>query len=152
MCFLSFLFQEGHFKLKPMKFIGLNNRELYLKNPKKYLIDWKKKSRSKFQYDIKQFLKPYWEHDIVFEEFRLVGTRMTFDFYNANKKIMIEAQGEQHTKFIKFFHGNRLKYLQQLKRDNKKLEFCEKNNLKLMEIYPTDMICLEFFENQGIYL
>ena len=83
-----------------MKFIGLNNRPLNLKNPKKYLIDWDQKSRSKFQYTIKRFLKPYWEHDIVFEEFRLVGTRLTFDFYNANKKIMIEVQGVQHTKFI----------------------------------------------------
>ena len=84
----------------------MNGRELNLKNPKKYLIDWDKKSRSKFQLQIKSFLQPYWEHDIVFEEFRLVGTRLTFDFYNANKKIMIEVQGAQHTKFIKFFHGN----------------------------------------------
>jgi len=135
-----------------MKFIGINGRELNLKNPKKYLIDWDKKSRSKFQLQIKEFLQPYWEHDIVFEEFRLVGTRLTFDFYNANKKIMIEVQGAQHTKFIKFFHGNRLKYLQQLKRDDKKYEFCQKNNLKLIEIYPTDSVCLEFFESQGIYL
>jgi hypothetical protein len=135
-----------------MKFIGLNDRELTLKNPKKYLIDWNKKSRSKFQLETKNFLKPYWQYDIVFEEFRLVGTRLSFDFYNANKKIMIEVQGAQHTKFVKFFHGNRLKYLQQLKRDDKKYEFCQKNNLKLVEIYPTDKICLEFFENQQIYL
>jgi hypothetical protein len=135
-----------------MKFIGLNGKELNLKNPKKYLIDWEKQSRSKFQSQTKNFLKPYWQHDIVFEEFRLVGTRLSFDFYNANKKIIIEVQGAQHTKFVKFFHGNRLKFLQQLKRDDKKYEFCEKNNLKLVEIYPTDQICLEFFENQQIYL
>jgi hypothetical protein len=135
-----------------MKFIGLNNRELTLKNPKKYLIDWNKISRSKFQLETKNFLKPYWQHDIVFEEFRMVGTRLSFDFYNANKKIIIEVQGVQHTKFVKFFHGNRLKYLQQLKRDDKKYEFCQKNNLRLVEIYPTDKVCLEFFENQQIYL
>jgi len=82
----------------------------------------------------------------------MVGTRLSFDFYNANKKIIIEVQGVQHTKFVKFFHGNRLKYLQQLKRDDKKYEFCQKNNLRLVEIYPTDKICLEFFENQQIYL
>jgi len=135
-----------------MKFIGLNDRELTLKNPKKYLIDWNKKSRSKFQLETKNFLKPYWQHDIVFEEFRMVGTRLSFDFYNANKKIIIEVQGVQHTKFVKFFHGNKLKYLQQLKRDDKKYEFCQKNNLRLVEIYPTDKVCLEFFENQQIYL
>ena len=135
-----------------MKFIGLDGRDKNLKNAKKYLIDWEKKSRSKFQFNVKGFLQPYWEHDIVFEEFRIAGTRLSFDFYNANKKIAIEVQGAQHTKFVKFFHGNRLKYLQQLKRDEKKLEFCEKNRLKLVEIYPTDEVCLEFFENQNIYL
>ena len=135
-----------------MKFIGLDGREKNLKNAKKYLIKWEKESRSKLQLNVKNFLEPYWNNDIVFEEFRIAGTRLTFDFYNANKKIAIEVQGQQHTKYIKFFHSNRLKYLQQLKRDHKKLEFCEKNNIKLIEIYHTDIVSKEFFENQDIYL
>jgi hypothetical protein len=135
-----------------MKFIGIDGREKNLKHAKKYLIDWQKSSRSKFQLNVKKFLEPYWSNDIVFEEFRIAGTRLTFDFYNANKKIAIEVQGQQHTKYIKFFHGNRLKYLQQLKRDEKKLEFCEKNNIKLIEIYHTDNISKDFFEQQNIYL
>ena len=75
-----------------MKFKTLYGKDKSLKNASKYLIDWRKKTRSKFQDEVKKFLKPYWSEDIVFEELRLVDTRMTFDFYNANKKIAIEVE------------------------------------------------------------
>ena len=123
-----------------------------LKNAKKYLIKWRGKSRSKFQSSVKEFLYPYWKDDIVFEEFKIVGTRMTFDLYNANKKIAIEVQGIQHTKYVKFFHGSRLRYLQQLKRDDKKLRFCEINDIKLVEIYPSDLVDVDLFLSFGVIL
>lgn len=123
-----------------------------LKNAKKYLIKWRGKSRSKFQSSVKEFLHPYWKDDIVFEEFKIVGTRMTFDLYNANKKIAIEVQGAQHTKYVKFFHGSRLKYLQQLKRDDKKFRFCEINDIKLVEIYPNDLVDVDLFLSFGVIL
>jgi hypothetical protein len=135
-----------------MKFKTLSGSSADLKNAKKYLIKWDQPSRSKFQLSVKQFLKPYWEHDIVFEEFKLVGTRLSFDFYNANKKIAIEVQGGQHTKFVKFFHGNRFKYLEQLKRDDKKLRFCEINEITLVEIYPDDIVDQKFFMSFGVIL
>tara|TARA_R100000734_G_C3312408_1_gene103443 strand:+ start:928 stop:1335 length:408 start_codon:yes stop_codon:yes gene_type:complete len=135
-----------------MKFIDVYGRERNLKNAKKYLINWDKPSRSKFQTRVKQFLKPFWIHDIVFEEFRVVGTRLTLDFYNANKKVAVEVQGEQHTKYVKFFHKNRFKYCDQLKRDEDKLLFCKSNNIKLAEIYPQDEITASLFVDQQIYL
>lgn len=135
-----------------MKFKTLTGSTAELRNPKKYLINWKGNSRSKFQFSVKEFLQPYWRTDIVFEELKLVGTRMSFDFYNANKKIAVEVQGQQHTKFVKFFHGNRSKYLEQLKRDDKKMRFCEVNGITLVEIYPTDIVSEEFFESFGVIL
>tara|TARA_Y100001938_G_C7961158_1_gene364390 strand:- start:124 stop:531 length:408 start_codon:yes stop_codon:yes gene_type:complete len=135
-----------------MKFIDVYGRERNLKNAKKYLINWDKPSRSKFQTRVKQFLQPFWIHDIVFEEFRVVGTRLTLDFYNANKKVAVEVQGEQHTKYVKFFHKNRFKYCDQLKRDEDKLLFCKSNNIKLAEIYPQDEITASLFVDQQIYL
>lgn len=123
-----------------------------LKNAKKYLIKWRGKTRSKFQSSVKEFIYPYWKDDIVFEEFKIVGTRMTFDLYNANKKIAIEVQGAQHTKYVKFFHGSRLKYLQQLKRDDKKFRFCEINDIKLVEIYPNDLVDADLFLSFGVIL
>jgi hypothetical protein len=135
-----------------MRFKTLSGSSAELKNPKKYLIDWSGKSRSKFQFSVKEFLKPFWSSDIVFEELKLVGTKMSFDFYNANKKIAVEVQGQQHTKFVKFFHGNRFKYLEQLKRDQRKFRFCEINNIKLIEIYPNDEVNEYLFESFGVIL
>lgn len=135
-----------------MKFKTLTGSETSLKNAKKYLINWKKQSRSKFQMSVKNFIQPYWANDIVFEEFKIVGTRLSFDFYNANKKIAIEVQGEQHMKFVKFFHGSRLNYLDQLRRDEKKLKFCNVNDITLVEIYPKDVINENLFQSFGIIL
>ena len=135
-----------------MKFVDAQGKKRNLKNAKKYLIDWDKPSRSKFQTKVKEFLRPFWEHDIVLEEFRVVGTRLSLDFYNANKKIAIEVQGAQHTKYVKFFHKNMFKYSDQLKRDEKKLQFCKVNKIKLAEVYPQDKITASLFDDQQIYL
>ena len=135
-----------------MKFIDPLGKERNLKGANKYLINWEDKSRSKFQKRVKDFLKEYWCNDIVFEEFRIVGTRLSLDFYNANKKVAVEVQGAQHTKFVKHFHKNRLKYLEQLKRDQKKLDFCDLNSIKLVEIYPNDVVNASLFNDQDIHL
>ena len=50
-----------------MKFTDAYGKTRNLKNAKKYLIDWDKPSRSKFQTQVKKFLYKYWKNDIVFE-------------------------------------------------------------------------------------
>ena len=106
----------------------------------KYLISWKKKSKSKLQFSVKEFLAPYWKNHIVYEEFPVYGTRMKVDFINATKKIAIEVNGPQHDEFNKFFHGNsRAKYLQSMKRDIQKANWLEKNGFILMQIYESDL-------------
>jgi len=105
-----------------------------VKAARKYIIKWDDNSKSKVQTSVKKYLKKYWFHDIVFEEFPLVGTRMTFDFYNATKNIVIEVQGRQHTKFVPFMHANsKINYLKQLKRDEDKIKFCEINEINFFE-------------------
>ena len=135
-----------------MKFKSLEGKERTIKNAKKYLIKWTEKSRSKFQSNVKSFLHKYWHADIVFEELKIVGTRLSLDFYNANKKIAIEVQGEQHFKYIPFFHGNRNSYLKQIKRDVKKIDFCAINNIFLVEIYPKDDLNEDLFVKFGVNL
>ena len=135
-----------------MKFYSIDGKLRNLKNPRKYHINWDGSSRSKFQKNVKDFLYQYWKNDVVFEEFRIVGSLLSLDFYNANKKIAIEVQGAQHTKFVKHFHKTRFKFVEQLKRDHNKLDFCELNNITLVEIYPEDEINESFFTNQDIYL
>jgi hypothetical protein len=119
-----------------MTFKTLLGKRRKIKRPIIYLINWEKHSRSKLQSKVKDFLKVFWDGDVVFEEFPVVGTRLTIDFYNATKNIAIEVQGNQHTKYNKFFHkGNKMNYLDQLKRDDEKLAFCDLNNIKLLEVH-----------------
>jgi very-short-patch-repair endonuclease len=134
-----------------MIFISISGKQQKVRNPTKYLIKWEKKCRSKIQKNVKDFLKEYWFSDVVFEEFPVLGSRMTFDFYNANKKIAIEVDGEQHYKYNKFFHGNdRHKFLQQLKRDQKKEDFCEINKIKLVRIVESDILNEDLLEKLEI--
>ena len=136
-----------------MKFKTLNGKERLIKNARKYAINWDKKSKSDIQFRVKQFIRPYWGRDIVFEELRVVGTRLSLDFYNANKKIAIEVQGKQHQQFNKFFHNNnRANWLDQLKRDDLKLKFCLTNGIKLVEIYEDDEISTDLFSKFEVYL
>ena len=136
-----------------MQFKTLTGRTRRITKAKKYLIDWSAPSKSKMQKGVKDFLKKFWQNHIVFEEFPVAGTRLSLDFYNANKKIAIEVQGRQHTKYVPYFHGNnKINYINQLKRDQDKLTFCEQNEILLIEIYPEDKVSEELFQSYGVDL
>ena len=135
-----------------MRFKALTGKEKFL-NIEANRIDWDKPSLSKFQFNIKQFLKQYWKGMIVYEEMPLLGTRLRLDFYNANKKIAVECNGKQHGSYNKFFHGgNTDKYLSQIQRDDKKYRWCELNNIILVEIEPNDELSPRLFEKFGVEL
>ena len=136
-----------------MVFKTLTGSSKRVSKAKKYLIDWSGKSRSKMQYNCKQFLKSYWLNDIVFEEFPIAGTRLSIDFYNSNKKIAIEVQGGQHLKYTPHFHGkSKQTFLSQIRRDNDKQEFCKINDIRLVEIYPGDELSPDLFKSFGVCL
>ena len=122
-----------------MRLLNINGT-LVNKNVRKYLIDWEGKSRSKLQFKFKQFFYPYWKNHIVYEEFPVYGSMLKVDLLNATKKIAVEIQGNQHESFNKFFHDNsRLKYLQSIKRDVKKVKWLEMNEFKFLELYEDDL-------------
>jgi len=135
-----------------MKFKTLTGSERRVSHVRKYIIDWNGKSLSKIQFKTKQFLKDYWESHVVFEEFPVAGTRLKFDFYNANKKIAVEVHGAQHTKFVKFFHRRKSKFVEQLRRDQQKMDFCNLNEIRLVEIFDGDPINVKTFEKCGVIL
>ena len=130
-----------------MKFKTLYGKEKPLRNPHRYKIKWNGKSRSKFQRTVKTFLYPYWRYDAVFEEFRVLGTQLTLDFYNHTRKIAIEVQGAQHLEFVKHFHKTRANFLRQIRRDDKKMDFCNINDIEFLQIYPDDKLSQEYFDN-----
>jgi len=109
------------------------------KNIKKYLIDWDGKSRSMFQFDVKQFLKKYWIGHVVCEEFPVVGSRMRVDIINFTKSIAVEVNGRQHQEYNEFFHKNRDGYFQHIQRDLDKYNWLNINDIELIEIEEKDL-------------
>lgn len=59
------------------------------------------------------------------------------DFYLPLKKLCVEVHGEQHYKFIPFYHNNIMSFLKSQKRDKEKEEWCSINNIKHI-ILPYD--------------
>lgn len=144
-----------------MRVTKLKSQSLVLINPARYKIKWdKKRARGKngqfgnFQQEVKDFLKPYWFAHVVMEEMRIPGSLLTCDIVNATRKIIIEASGQQHLGFNKFFHNNRkANYLGQFHRDLAKQDWAARNGFKFLEIYETDLpLKKEFFLSHGIEL
>lgn len=59
------------------------------------------------------------------------------DFYFPLIKTCYEIHGEQHYKFVPFYHNTYMGFLKSQKRDREKMEWCETNGLKLV-ILPYD--------------
>lgn len=57
------------------------------------------------------------------------------DFYLPLKKLCVEVHGEQHYKFVSFYHNNMLTFLKSQKRDREKQEWCEINGIKYI-VFP----------------
>jgi predicted adenine nucleotide alpha hydrolase (AANH) superfamily ATPase len=49
-------------------------------------------------------------------------------------KTCVEVHGEQHFKFVAFYHNTVLNFLKAKKRDQEKEEWCEKNNIKYISL------------------
>jgi hypothetical protein len=141
-----------------MIFKTLTGSQKRITRASKYLIDWDSKSKSKIQFDAKQFLKKYWINHVVFEEFPVAGSRLNFDFYNANKKVAVEIHGKQHDQFTPFFHKTRAGFVSHIRRDQQKRDFCELNDIKLIEIYTDkkgsikEDLNKKTFAKLGVYL
>lgn len=56
------------------------------------------------------------------------------DFYLPLKKMCVEVHGEQHYKFVSFYHGNMLNFLKAKKRDAEKEEWCNVNNIRYVSL------------------
>jgi predicted acyl esterase len=65
------------------------------------------------------------------------GVTLYMDFYLPLKKICCEVHGEQHYRFIKFYHSSLLSFYRSQKRDREKQEWCEQNNIRYV-VFPFD--------------
>jgi hypothetical protein len=132
-----------------MRLYNVNGR-LVNKNVSSYVINWDGKSRSNIQFQVKQFLKPYWHNMIMYEEFPVYGSLLKVDLLNATLKIAIEVHGPQHEQLHFFHNGKKANFIASIKNDFKKQDWLEKNNFQLVEIYDYEIssICCDFFKNK----
>lgn len=129
--------------------------KLTKKNVTPYIIHWDGPSKSKLQFRVKQFLKPYWQGHIVYEEFPVYGTALRVDILNATLRVAIEVNGPQHGEFHYFHNGEPFNYLAGVKNDVKKMEWLQRNDFIFIEINydEVDLLTTAFFlEKFGVKL
>lgn len=106
----------------------------------KYVIDWDGEQDSKESKRLAEFLRPYWKHDVVCSQVPVAGSRMSYDYVNVSKKIIIEHDGQQHDRLVLgFFHRTREDYKNQIKRDVLKDQLAELNGFKMVRTKPDDL-------------
>jgi hypothetical protein len=65
------------------------------------------------------------------------GNNLELDCYNEQLKLAVEYDGEQHSKFIPFFHKNRETFYNQRYRDYMKIQMCKANGVTLIKVPHT---------------
>lgn len=91
------------------------------------------------EYSVKKLLMNYWEQqDIPFidRDIKLLAQvrDLSFDFYNDTSQFILEVQGKQHYKYVKFFHGNVGNFDIQQINDKLKNRVCKEVGIKFVTI------------------
>ncbi len=90
--------------------------------------------RSGFHLEARKLLNTLFPAYIVLEEVRLPGTDLTVDFFLPLLRFVVEVHGQQHYEYSRYFHGNLLGFIRAKKRDLRKKDWCDINNIKLVEL------------------
>jgi hypothetical protein len=93
--------------------------------------------RSKLHLKARTILKDIFPTVQVLEEVAAPITRtekLFFDFYLNTVKLVVEVHGQQHYKFNTLFHTSAQDFANQRKRDRRKAEWCEYNNITYIEL------------------
>ena len=93
--------------------------------------------RSKLHLKARTILKDIFPTVQILEEVAAPITRtekLFFDFYINTVKLVVEVHGQQHYKFNTLFHSSAQDFANQRKRDRRKAEWCEYNNITYIEL------------------
>ncbi len=121
-----------------MKVIGLDGKE-YSWNFTKH--NEARADCSMLHSRVRILLRAIFPYDCIYEEVALPGIKteivkrvLMADFYIHAPRLMIEVQGEQHDKFVEFFHHNRSEFFRARKLDSLKRQWCHQNEITLVEL------------------
>ncbi len=122
-----------------MKFLGFDGRYHSVQVSDYIVYDNDTRKKSELHLRARALVKKSFPCETILEEVTLPGSKrngsvLYADFLIPGCSVMIEVQGEQHSKFIPFFHGNADGFKNSKKRDMDKREWCELNNITLIEL------------------
>lgn len=120
-----------------MKFKTLEGREISMEVlPSRYPMRTAGTSRSQSQFRIGELIRlVYGRSALILEEFPVVGTRMSLDFYLPNHNLAFEFQGRQHTEYVHHYHKDQKTFERQKIRDQNKRQWCVLNDIDLVEVF-----------------
>lgn len=98
------------------------------------------KAKSELHLRARELLKQEFPTLQILEEVSIPlrkGVTLYMDFYLPLKKICCEVHGEQHYKFVQFYHSSLMAFHWAQKRDREKREWCEINGIRYVE-FPYD--------------
>ncbi len=100
---------------------------------------------SKIADDTYVLLKTTFPHNLIDKEHyvNFKGHKLYFDFYVKDLGILIECQGRQHDGYVQHFHGDRAGFIASKKRDNLKIEYCEKEKYVFVTINDGEQLTKE---------
>lgn len=91
--------------------------------------------RSQYHLKARELLRELYPLDQRLEEVVIPATHgLSLDFYIPSRNIAFEVHGPQHYTHIEFFHKSNQDYWKALRRDIEKREWCEINNITLIEL------------------
>ena len=99
--------------------------------------------KSSYHKRARELISKSFPFEIVYEETTLPGSRtratglLYADFIIPKLCIMIEVHGEQHYTFSRFFHKTKKGFQEHKRRDVKKIEWCELNEITMI-VLPFD--------------
>lgn len=105
----------------------------------RYLVDWDDDQDSQFSAEVLDFFEPYWQHDVVCAQVPVAGSKMSYDYVNVTKRLVLECDGRQHTSFVPHFHTNRANFQAQVRRDFQKDDLAERNGFTMIRIRPDNL-------------
>lgn len=119
-----------------MKFKGFDGRQYSIQlTPKHFKAS---KTCSSYHKRVRNILTNLFPTTQIVEEFVLPGSRfasnknLIADFFVPRLNLVVEVHGKQHYEFTPMFHKNQFEFINSKNRDNKKIEWCNLNNIRIV--------------------
>ena len=126
-----------------MKVTGFDGRDYDLSFKKHRYNSRRTKNKSSHHLKAREVLREMFPYEQIYEEVTLPGSRTTTtgilyaDFFLPTRYLLVEVHGKQHYEYNSFFHKTKLEFIKAKRRDKKKIEWCEINELDLI-VLPFD--------------